>query len=365
MTCCCDPVVVDELQREGLVAETSDGPAAAPTPLNDVEGKPFATPRLEKYDDLRDLVLLDPVHQVDQTGWPAPAPDDSALSGARTRRPMHASQPEVAATDWALERLSGVESSFQAACERTGGASDDRFSIAGLVVRLRFGSPALRDSLTRALAHLAQPSGVTSVEPALTVHLWDSATSGAPPPPTPAVPPSERPYRDAKLFADPEVTPTPAQLHAAGPLYYADDPPVRVAYYPALQALSILDRDASQAWHWVGDANDQPYWQEASPIRQILYWFLSGSGILHLHASSVGTPAGGVVAVGKGGSGKSTVALANLGGELLTAVTTTSPCRSSRRRRCTASTARGSSTRPTCAPSCRNSCHCSRTPTVC
>ena len=44
----------------------------------------FAAPSLEKYTDMQDLVLLDPVHEVDATGWPQQRPDDqTALSGAQ------------------------------------------------------------------------------------------------------------------------------------------------------------------------------------------------------------------------------------------------------------------------------------------
>jgi len=34
------------------------------------EKPPFQTPVLEKYDDMQDLLLLDPIHEVDETGWP-------------------------------------------------------------------------------------------------------------------------------------------------------------------------------------------------------------------------------------------------------------------------------------------------------
>ena len=30
----------------------------------------YTTPEYKKYDDMKDLLLLDPIHEVDQTGWP-------------------------------------------------------------------------------------------------------------------------------------------------------------------------------------------------------------------------------------------------------------------------------------------------------
>ncbi len=68
-----------QLHVEGLVAEVADpdaGAAAVGLELTaSGPAEPFTAPRLEKYTDLQDLVLLDPVHQVDQAGWPAPAPE--------------------------------------------------------------------------------------------------------------------------------------------------------------------------------------------------------------------------------------------------------------------------------------------------
>jgi hypothetical protein len=32
--------------------------------------KPFTTPILHKYTDMQELLLVDPIHEVDETGWP-------------------------------------------------------------------------------------------------------------------------------------------------------------------------------------------------------------------------------------------------------------------------------------------------------
>jgi hypothetical protein len=34
-----------------------------------IEGK-FEAPVLQKYTDMQDLLLLDPIHDTDETGWP-------------------------------------------------------------------------------------------------------------------------------------------------------------------------------------------------------------------------------------------------------------------------------------------------------
>jgi hypothetical protein len=104
--------------------------------------------------------------------------------------------------------------------------------------------------------------------------------------------------------------------YAPGALYHVHEPPVRAVYQPGLETLSILDSEASVAWHWVADASDQPYWDQACPIRQILFWWLRSRGYLQVHGAAVGTPTGGALVVGKAGSGKSTVALSSLGSDL-------------------------------------------------
>jgi hypothetical protein len=70
---------VDELRAEGLVVPAAPGHA----PAKDGSGadepatgrEPFEAPSLEKYTDMQDLLLLDPIHEVDETGWPAAKPD--------------------------------------------------------------------------------------------------------------------------------------------------------------------------------------------------------------------------------------------------------------------------------------------------
>jgi Coenzyme PQQ synthesis protein D (PqqD) len=57
---------LDELVVEGLVIDT-----AAPERLRAVElPVSFSTPRLEKFTDLQELLMLDPIHEVGISGWP-------------------------------------------------------------------------------------------------------------------------------------------------------------------------------------------------------------------------------------------------------------------------------------------------------
>ena len=64
-----------ELLREELLTP-GEGPVAAPPPLHNGNGnRPvFQPPVLEKFTDMADLLLLDPIHEVDEMGWPHAAP---------------------------------------------------------------------------------------------------------------------------------------------------------------------------------------------------------------------------------------------------------------------------------------------------
>lgn len=64
-----------ELQRESLIAPLDgvpSAPGAAPAmPDPNLAPRPaFQAPSLHKYTDMQDLLLLDPIHEVDEQGWP-------------------------------------------------------------------------------------------------------------------------------------------------------------------------------------------------------------------------------------------------------------------------------------------------------
>jgi hypothetical protein len=66
---------LDQLQAEEILRSVSEGTqasavtaAAAAVPP---DGKaPFVAPLLEKFTDMEHLLLLDPIHEVDDAGWP-------------------------------------------------------------------------------------------------------------------------------------------------------------------------------------------------------------------------------------------------------------------------------------------------------
>jgi hypothetical protein len=64
--------LLEQLSDEQLIVpcgeEESTAPPAAEMEANPQE--PFRAPRLEKFNDMQDLILLDPVHEVGSRGWP-------------------------------------------------------------------------------------------------------------------------------------------------------------------------------------------------------------------------------------------------------------------------------------------------------
>ena len=67
-----------QLQQENLIvpADGAGDPLELQAPDNSNHEKPsFNPPSLNKYSDMQELLLLDPIHDVDDAGWPKPNPD--------------------------------------------------------------------------------------------------------------------------------------------------------------------------------------------------------------------------------------------------------------------------------------------------
>jgi hypothetical protein len=73
--------LVEELQAENLILsdtwESSAGSGDVLLTENGMQGEKtaFTPPVLSKYTDMQDLLLLDPIHEVDESGWPNSKPD--------------------------------------------------------------------------------------------------------------------------------------------------------------------------------------------------------------------------------------------------------------------------------------------------
>lgn len=72
------PVVTDfieELEAHGLLREADRPPVDPPgPPASPADIGTFELPLIERFTDMEDLLMLDPVHEVDERGWPHAAP---------------------------------------------------------------------------------------------------------------------------------------------------------------------------------------------------------------------------------------------------------------------------------------------------
>lgn len=71
--------LINELQREQLIvphettgSENIGGPDGFTEVSLGMCTELFVPPVLHKYTDMQDLLLLDPIHDVDEAGWPSP-----------------------------------------------------------------------------------------------------------------------------------------------------------------------------------------------------------------------------------------------------------------------------------------------------
>jgi hypothetical protein len=197
--------------------------------------------------------------------------------GARPRTPV---EPAVF--------FESVLAAFQQARHAAGGSVDRDYVIAGFRVRLCFAGTALLPYITPALAHLA--SGIT-MEPDLTINLWDMQTTGI------AAPPPPWDYQDF----DPSGL---IRSYSTEQLY--------TLFQLGTNALCQVDLARNLALYWVKAAQQIPYYDTGSPLRLIFHLWLSQHGLLLAHAGAVGLPEGGVLLAGESGSGKSNTALSTL-----------------------------------------------------
>jgi hypothetical protein len=208
------------------------------------------------------------------------------------RQPLINHESAGAAHIRPIAHFKAVYEASQAAAQSVGGFIDSCYSVGGYAIRLRFAGPALIPHMTPALAHLAIPPNAM---PALTICLWDCASTQV------RLPPAS--WRGEDFLARGEIQ------------GYNDDR-ISMTYQYGVEAFSMLDAAQDVAVFCIRDASQVPYYEKGAPLRTIFHWWLSNHARQLVHAAAVGTLAGGVLIGGKAGSGKSTTALACLNSEL-------------------------------------------------
>ncbi|MFN8513961.1 MAG: hypothetical protein U0232_14245 [Thermomicrobiales bacterium] len=192
-----------------------------------------------------------------------------------------------------LAYFSHLRERFGQVAAAVGGATERTYLVGGCGLRLRFAGPALVPLLTPALAPLACPPDALPPGASLTVELWDSASTGSAPPPPGWSVADRQPRGEVRG-------------------YDAPDSRIRAAYHDDHGAISLLDTATGTAIFYARDARGIAPYETASPLRVILHWWLAAHARRFIHGGAVGTSEGGVIVVGRGGSGKSTSCLACL-----------------------------------------------------
>ena len=212
--------------------------------------------------------------------------------------PGRAMRPEASTVRSGLRAdLERLREAFGLAAERVGVVERDLL-IAGFRIRLRAAGTRLLDELWPSVAHReahpahSTPDGHGRPAADLTISLWDSASTGV------ALP--DIPWMVAPEEEEPRT------------LRVARGEALRMCYRASERELVALDDRADEALMWTTASEEITVHIRGGPFLVILHWWLRSRGVHPVHAGAVGWADGGVLLVGRGGSGKSTTAVSCL-----------------------------------------------------
>jgi hypothetical protein len=194
-----------------------------------------------------------------------------------------------------------VHAGFQKAAKVTG-VVEQFYNIGSYTLCLRFAGSGLIPQIAPALSHLMTEATQT---PDLTICLWDSTSTG-----------TALPLLIGNLVELVRLHWTD-YLSPRKEIKGYDGERIRTNFHIGPNILSVLDHQSNLACYWIENAADIPYWEKGSPLQTILNWWTTAHHHQYVHAGAVGTPDGGVLLAGKGGSGKSSTALACVHSELV------------------------------------------------
>ncbi|NQW48176.1 MAG: PqqD family protein, partial [Planctomycetes bacterium] len=338
---------IAELTTCDLIVTCPPGTLSAATPTVATATAAYSPPELRSYNDLQELFLLDPVHAVDaEAGWPNAAVGEAAVpplaapagavatvgvDGAATggelltarlgghtllvnrdtgvystldadrgitvhhdletlMRPwIETDRPtRRAATAQGRQLLDRLEQSFVNDAASAGGPVQQWYRIGGHDVCVRTIPEQDARRLRPALGHL-----VFHEPPASAAGLIISAWNGATPSAAPVLADLLRRLR-ANWCAECGPRGEVLELHSVG---------ISAIYNAGPNVLTVIDFERNRGWLLKLDDDAFPYWEVGSPFRFLLHEWFAARGLQYVHAAAVGTEKGGVLLVGKGGSG--------------------------------------------------------------
>jgi hypothetical protein len=167
------------------------------------------------------------------------------------------------------------------------------YDLFGTVVEIEFLDRAIERLVHRPLAHLESAAGGAAATVQIT--CWDATQ-------TPSAYPNVNVGRNGFGL----------RTEAPG----LSNERYLTAFAAPGRILTQLDRTTMRGTYVLGDSGGMWRHEHALPMRSLLSWIGKDLGMQFLHAGSVGTPKGGILLIGRGGSGKSNTALSALASPL-------------------------------------------------
>jgi hypothetical protein len=344
---------INELTARDLIVACPSAASFVDTAPAATPAATYSPPELRSYNDLQELFLLDPVHEVDATvGWPHAATGGPAMSppaapaggpvttdvsrvtaggdvltaklGGHTllvdrdtgvystldanrgttvhhdletlMRPwIEADRPtRRVATAQGRQLLDRLEQSFLDEAATAGGQVQQWYRIGEHDVCVRTIPEQDARRLRPALRHLALPEAPATAA-GLTISAWNGGAPSAPP----VLADMLRRLR-ANWCAECGPRGEVLELHSSG---------ISAIYNAGPNVLTVIDFERNRGWLLKLDDDAFPYWEVGSPFRFLLHEWFAARELQYVHGAAVGTERGGVLLVGRGGSGKSTTAL--------------------------------------------------------
>jgi len=170
------------------------------------------------------------------------------------------------------------------AARSSGGWNDVWLDLAGEPIRLRFAG-SLAELLLPPLEHLRAEA---AEQAALSVHIWDSASTSTDAP-RPVWGPDA--YRERGIIDG----------------FFGDG--FYTVYPRGVGALNVVDVDLREAFFWIADAARLDLPEQGAPLRLLLNLWLAGRDVQMVHGAAVGHETGCVLLTGPSGAGKTSTAL--------------------------------------------------------
>lgn len=225
---------------------------------------------------------------------------DSIKTGRALLEPDGAGESDALLDNY----LNSVREQFTRALESGGKPIKKYFTLCGSIIELIFPNDKLLPYITPALEHLAISADES---PALRICVWDDVTTNT--------------LMPAPPWSGYSVQANGGNIEGVytnrGDIRGFSNSKIKTAFNYSANALSMNDCKEKIGYYWTQDAQDLPAYETSAPLRTILNWWVQESGFHFVHGAAVGTKRGGVLLTGKGGSGKSTAALACLNSGLL------------------------------------------------